>query len=170
MGDLFRWRWTRRGTSRPLDEYFPQLQLPAAVSQRALNIHSAALLIKTRLVRHALKWESVCAWLSDTYCKTYTIVCVAHVFEWDSFIENELPDKQKYRDCILLIGTHLHILETHSVAVGEYLPRRRDSVTHRVWLPHCNIIGTFHKISTAPSVALKHTCYIRSTLQCPVTK
>lgn len=69
----------RKKKNRRLDEYFPQLQLPAAVSQRALNIHSAALLIKTRLVRHALKWESVCAWLSDTYCKTYTIVCVAHV-------------------------------------------------------------------------------------------
>lgn len=54
-----------------VDEFFSQLQLPAAVSQRVLNMHSAALLIKTQLVRHALKWESVGARLSDTYCKMY---------------------------------------------------------------------------------------------------
>lgn len=75
MGDLFQWRWAQRGTSREkkmhVDEFFSQLQLPAAVSQRVLNMHSAALLIKTRLVRHALKWESVGARLSDTYCKMY---------------------------------------------------------------------------------------------------
>lgn len=61
-----------------MDKFFSQLQPPAAVSQRALNMHSAALLIKTRLVRHALKWESVGAWLSDTYCQMCTTVCLAH--------------------------------------------------------------------------------------------
>lgn len=70
--NIYIYTWTK---------FFSQLQLPAAVSQRALNMHSAALLIKTRLVRHAQEWESVSARLSDTYCKMYTAVCVARVSE-----------------------------------------------------------------------------------------